>query len=222
MEIEITPEERKSILQYFMIIKSYGVIIAGAVYNFWQDNQEYNSGVYAGNKKIEVPKPVEVVMEKILDKIDWDEFPDEFHDEDQEYYNISIDFNIIDKTIKVTGDFYTRGTEEVGDEHELEETELEVFKEYIERGVSEIICTYNGGGDSGYIENEMGVDSEREDISTSIENLCYDKLSNFGGWEINEGSQGNIVFNLKDKTVTVNHEWNTEEPFNFELAEIQI
>ena len=78
MNIEITPEERKSILQYFIIIKSYGVIIAGAVYNFWQDNQEYNSGVYAGNKKIGVPKPVEVVMEKILDKIDWDEFPDEF------------------------------------------------------------------------------------------------------------------------------------------------
>ena len=222
MNIEITPEERKSILQYFIIIKSYGVKVAGAYYNFWQDDMDYDSGVYAGNKKIQVPKPVEIVMERILDSIDYGEFPEEFHDEDQEYYNINIDFNTFDKTIEVSGSFTVNSVEESFEEYEIDGDELEIFEDFLQRGVSEIICTYNGGGDSGYIDNDMSVDGEREEISAPIEDRCYRALENFGGWEINEGSQGNIVFNLEDKTITVNHEWNTEEPRNFDIAKIKI
>lgn len=222
MNIEITPEERKSILQYFILIRSYGTNFANAYYNFWRDSQEYNSGVYANNKQIEVFKPVEVVMEKIIDEIDYGEFPDEFHDNDQEYYNINIDFDAKEKTIEVSGSFTVNDVEESFEEYEIDEDELEIFEDFLQRGVSEIICTYNGGGDSGYIDNDMSVDGEREQISTSIEDRCYKALENFGGWEINEGSQGNIVFNLEDKTITVNHEWNTEEPRNFEITKIQI
>jgi hypothetical protein len=222
MNIEITPEERKSILQYFILIRSYGTDTAGAYYNFWQDNMEYDSGVYAKSKKIEVFKPVEVVMERILDSLDFNEFPEEFHDEDQEYYNISIDFDTKEKTIEVSGSFTVNGVEESFEEYEIDEDELEIFEDFLQRGVSEIICSYNGGGDSGYIDNNMGVDGSRAEMTADIEELCYKKLSNFGGWEINEGSQGSIVFNLEDKTITINHEWNTEEPRNFEIAKIKI
>ena len=44
-----------------------------------------------------------------------------------------------------------------------------------------------------------------------IEQICYDKLgASHGGWEINEGSQGNIVFDLEDKSASANLTWNTE------------
>ncbi len=36
-------------------------------------------------------------------------------------------------------------------------------------------------------------------------------LSNYGGWEINEGSQGYFIFDLKNKTVELNHTMNVEE-----------
>jgi hypothetical protein len=68
----------------------------------------------------------------------------------------------------------------------------------------------------------MGVDGERENSPAFLENMCYNALSNFGGWEINEGSQGNIVFNLRDKTITVNHSWNTEENHRFRLLEMEV
>ena len=35
-------------------------------------------------------------------------------------------------------------------------------------------------------------------------------LRDFPGWEINEGSQGNIVFDLEDKSASANLTWNTE------------
>jgi hypothetical protein len=43
-----------------------------------------------------------------------------------------------------------------------------------------------------------------------MDDLAYRALSDFGGWEINEGSQGNIVFNLEDKNASANLTWNTE------------
>jgi hypothetical protein len=57
----------------------------------------------------------------------------------------------------------------------------------------------------------MGVDSkETVKISASIENVCYNILQKFGGWEINEGSQGKITFDFQSDNYSVYHEWNTE------------
>jgi hypothetical protein len=35
--------------------------------------------------------------------------------------------------------------------------------------------------------------------------------SNFGGWEINEGSDGEFVFNFHTMEITLNHTYNTEQ-----------
>jgi hypothetical protein len=43
-----------------------------------------------------------------------------------------------------------------------------------------------------------------------IEEWCYKELEeNFGGWEINEGSQGEFQFDFNEKTVTLSHTYNT-------------
>jgi len=62
---------------------------------------------------------------------------------------------------------------------------------------------FNGGGDSGYIEshgyNENG---ERFEVPASIEDKFYIMLSDdFGGWEINEGSQGSFTIDCEAKTI---------------------
>jgi len=69
---------------------------------------------------------------------------------------------------------------------------------------------YNGSGDSGYIESNF--EENGDALPTSIEDWCYRQLEdNFGGWEINEGSDGEFKFNFNDMTITLNHTYNTEE-----------
>jgi hypothetical protein len=70
---------------------------------------------------------------------------------------------------------------------------------------------FSGGGDSGYIEDEgSDYNDKRFKLTPKMDDLSYRALSDFGGWEINEGSQGNIVFNLEDKNASANLTWNTE------------
>jgi hypothetical protein len=73
-----------------------------------------------------------------------------------------------------------------------------------------LILSYNGSGDSGFIESSF--DENNESVPAAIEDWCYDQLeSHFGGWEINEGSNGEFIFNFNKMTIELNHTFNTEE-----------
>ena len=41
--------------------------------------------------------------------------------------------------------------------------------------------------------------------------MCYRMLSDYGGWEINEGSLGRFVLDLDMEELTLNFSWNLEE-----------
>lgn len=223
MNLELSPEERKAIKQYFVFIKSNGADTASIDVNFEYGDPAYISGIIGDNgRAIPLFSPVQPIIDKIIDKVDTDEFEDNFHngENDVEFFSVDIIFDATDKKIIVECNYSTPDEEEAFDESEI--NDMDIFKEYTDRGVSEIICTYNGGGDSGYVDGDMSVDGERENTPAFLEDMCYDALSNFGGWEINEGSQGNIVFNLVDKTITVNHSWNTEEHHRFRLLEMEV
>lgn len=223
MNLELSPEERKAIKQYFVFIKSNGAETASIDVNFEWGDPAYISGIRGDNgRAIPLFSPVQPIIDKIIDKVDTDEFEDNFHngENDVEFFSVDIIFDATDKKIIVECNYSTPDEEEAFDESEI--NDMDIFKEYTDKGVSEIICSYNGGGDSGYVDGDMSVDGERENTPAFLEDMCYDALSGFGGWEINEGSQGNIVFNLRDKTITVNHAWNTEEHHRFKLLEIEV
>ena len=45
-----------------------------------------------------------------------------------------------------------------------------------------------------------------------MEDWCYRQLeNNFGGWEINEGSDGKFMFDFNNTTIQLEHTYNTEE-----------
>jgi len=68
---------------------------------------------------------------------------------------------------------------------------------------------FYGGGDSGDIESRT---SNGLDIDRNIENLLYSWLESFyGGWEINEGSQGRFIFEYDNKIIYLEFEENTQE-----------
>jgi hypothetical protein len=121
--------------------------------------------------------------------------------------------------------FTSYGTEDSGNFYNFEDHEglgdsiedyfIEVRKFLDEKKITSVTVSYEGGGDSGYIESTYESEKGTGDLPAGIENICYNLLEEYGGWEINEGSQGTIVF-TKDE-IEVNHEWNTEEDDSNEI-----
>jgi len=81
---------------------------------------------------------------------------------------------------------------------------------------NEIIIEYDGGGDSGYVQEE----NHNPDI---LNNISYQILELFySGWEINEGSKGTIVYDFKNRRVTINHDLFESEYLNVEIGQIEL
>ena len=79
---------------------------------------------------------------------------------------------------------------------------------------STVAIGFDGGGDSGSLDEEMIIFNQNggqtnHNIPDPIESWCYNQLP--GGWEIDEGSNGEFVFNLIDNDITLNLEYGTQE-----------
>ncbi len=81
------------------------------------------------------------------------------------------------------------------------------------KNTRQIVCEYYGSGDSGDFENPVVTDSDAHELVISkeldetITNFMYDHLEKYhGGWEINEGSSGNITIDLMNRTIVVSHD----------------
>lgn len=77
---------------------------------------------------------------------------------------------------------------------------------------------YEGSGDSGWVEDKIYINNKRELLPDGIEDVLYDNLeSNFGGWEINEGSSGQFIFDFDNETVEWTHNQNYEENYHADI-----
>jgi hypothetical protein len=87
-----------------------------------------------------------------------------------------------------------------------------VFNELDEENISgTIFVTFDGNGDSGSIEQAEDESGNSVNLSTEMEDWCYNILeNNYGGWEINEGSTGKFIFNTEDRTCELEFGWNNE------------
>ena len=75
-----------------------------------------------------------------------------------------------------------------------------------------MFCFYDGSGDSGWVQDMVDSGKGPKGLNQVLEYICYDLLELFyGGWEINEGSNGRIDFNFEDQTVQLFHYQNVEE-----------
>jgi hypothetical protein len=100
--------------------------------------------------------------------------------------------------------------------HEFEDDD-KVFNDLKEKGIKSLSFDFTGGGDSGYIEDYVEVVDINNEISKGnlsnfglLENYLYGMLGDYDGWEINEGSQGSFMVNVKDRLIRLLFTWNKE------------
>jgi hypothetical protein len=105
---------------------------------------------------------------------------------------------------------------------------MRLFGALRDSGIARVAVTFDGEGDSGQIEDIIATDcdgkpvdlptgplaiqtakpdgsgpsGETLPVSDAIENLCYDRLGDsYGGWQDNEGSYGEFLFDVADRTI---------------------
>lgn len=89
---------------------------------------------------------------------------------------------------------------------------IEILKELHKLGVTHVEISYSGSGDDGMLEDIEAFKNRKkiampEEVSEKVEEFAYDALNHhFGGWEINEGSRGNMRIDVATKKVTIDHE----------------
>jgi hypothetical protein len=182
---------------------------------------------FDNNRKIEVPPRFKLILEKIFkyieDNINSYDFPDLDYIS-ANYAKVEIWFDAEEEYLKVDYVYYYYESGEPSQtDYNLSDNGVEkIFQELsnvdeIADDDEELVLKYNGSGDIGYTEGSF---ENGAPVPASVEDWCYNRLeSEHGGWEINEGSDGSFYFNMRTKTITLNHTYNEEESETVNLFE---
>lgn len=100
--------------------------------------------------------------------------------------------------------------ESLSDKLNVEELKKEVENDFGD--FKNIEVQFNGYGDSGGLEGIKvdGKDYGSDRIPSSLEEVLYPMLQNFGGWEIDSGSEGFFDIDLENDKVVLHFYWNEQ------------
>jgi hypothetical protein len=226
MENILTPNEKKYLGKISRYLKSMGMSYGEIQFEMEPDDEEisyrenYFPTHFENNYNAEIPDGLVPILKKIISYVDDEGLHSELPDDGEiDYQRFEITIDSVKKEISLTHS-YSYQTE--GDTQGVEYDDM--IEEWEEKGVFDdieipednyLVLKYNGGGDSGYIESHFDSGARNpygESVPTEVEEWCYQQLEdNFGGWEINEGSQGEFQFDFNEKTVILSHTYNIEE-----------
>ena len=223
---QLTPDELKTLQLFAYYCRSYGADSVYRTYYLsacrkdWEDDRWYSNDVRGG---IDGYDRIDELIDKLVDD---ESIVNEFNDCDGSQ-RIEVEIDCKEKSLTITAYETVYGTDPRGLDYDLENIKEE-YGEDAAKAVEELFTyldgrnarvDFSGGGDDGYIEDDMWVDSERVDIPKPIDDLLYSMLNgNFAGWENNEGGQGSLEFNSGDKTIFFDFNYNTEEESNIGLV----
>ena len=172
---------------------------------------------FSNNYIADIPEGLLPILKKVVKYADsLDNLNNDI--DDLSYQRIEIRIDSFQKEISVNHEFFYYGR---GEENSIDydsKEDMEQFDRWMDNELKEVEVPsdgklrldYDGGGDSGYIHNEFQPTGDA--VPAGIEDWCYQQLElRFGGWEINEGSDGSFIFDFKNSVVTLNHTYNTEE-----------
>jgi len=173
---------------------------------------------FENNYRADLPGGLRPILQKVMNHIIDEDIFESPDIDAMSHQMIGIEIDCSRKELTVTHDYSYYGREDGSSiEYDSDEDKAR-FDKWMEEDLQDVevpsegilTLSYNGGGDSGYIESSF--DETSDAVPASIEDWCYKQLeSYFGGWEINEGSDGRFIFNFNNSTVNLDHTYNTEE-----------
>ena len=214
----LTPEEKKYLGKIARYLSSLGMRFGEINFEMGTEDEEISYDPndfpthFDNNYTAEIPDGLVPILKRIIDYFDdadlYSNLPD---GSDIDYQKFEITIDGVKREISLTH-IYSYFSE--GDSTGIEYDDM--IEEWEEKGVFDdvsipedgyMVLKYNGGSDSGYIESDF---ENGEPSPGAVEEWCYQQLEeNFGGWEINEGSQGEFQFDFNEKTVILSHTYNT-------------
>jgi hypothetical protein len=175
-----------------------------------------------------LPGSIEEFFATIRNNFDTGNFYNDYYDTENGTINFTIYANR--NEIDVMYDYYEINTEDSqieknfsdfsdlrpgwrGDEREVKKLSDPAIVEELKSVYGDSCrCSYDGSGDSGWVQDMVDSSKGSKGLNQQLEYICYDLLElYYGGWEINEGSNGSIDFNFEDQTVELNHSQNVED-----------
>ena len=243
--MELTEKQKKDLNSFSLILNSLnmedGVEWYYRYYSEWEDDEP--NGPYYNNRDVSselnfLPGSIGELFEEIKENFDTGNLYNEYYG--TENGNLFFILNAEKKEIIVNYDYYDMITEESNIEKNFSDfsnvtagwrgeeravktlTNQNVVNELIKQYSNFCKLRYDGGGDSGWIEDEIetenGItkikketDADVDGIEANLETISYDLLElYYGGWEINEGSTGSINYNFQEQKVTMTHYQNVE------------
>jgi len=225
MTPQLTPDELKTLQLFAYYCRSYGAddvyttFYLSACSRDWNDDRWYSNQT---SSSIESYERIDELIEKLVDD---NTILDKF-DECDGSQRIEVEIDCKEKILVIQAYETVYGSEPHGSDYSLED----IKSEYTEEEYNAVVelferldganarVDFSGGGDDGYIEDDMMVGGERYDIPKPIEELLYSMLGrNYAGWENNEGAFGSWEFDSSDQTIIFDFNYNTEEEVRVDL-----
>lgn len=197
---------------------------------YWRKNMS----VYGGGQQIDMPPIIENFFISVLQKIInidslWDYIDDKRADDVTEHGWLFI--SIYPKTneleISMSYDVYTSQDREyeesisdILENYKPSSEKRTVIDDWYKKGAI-FLATYEGGGDSGYLDNDVKSNIGENQIPGIIEDLCYKMINTYErGYELEDGGRGQIEINFTSDKITMNHVEHSRAVIYEEMATI--
>jgi hypothetical protein len=217
----VTPTELKTLKYFALYCQSNG---SDSVYRMYYlddcsiDSSEDDWFSEDSNRNIESYDRIDTVIEKIINDNNLTDFVSDCYNRG----SLRVNIDCKGRTLSIEGWEVVYGSDNYLSEYDLKEIEEtygeetlksveELFNRLEEMG-EEATVAFSGGGDDGYIEDNMVINETDHPIPKLIEDMLYNMLNgSHPGWENNEGGQGGWTFRPDYKIVEFDFNYNTED-----------
>ena len=200
--MELTESEKKGLRRFSLLLESLSD--KPWQLSLWFDDATLSESLHhnkfflsrEASGQIEIDLFMEALLDNFLREIEKNDMINHYCYDDYCKGYVVFEINPKDKTLTISLDYEIETSENHDSNYGFEEfidlndEELEIIEQYAKKGISHTV-EFNGGGDSGYIEDE--------DIRTGtkilkfISDMMYEILNvDYRGWEIDLGSVGNF------------------------------
>jgi len=213
---ELSEKDKKTLSTFSMYIQSYGSKVARTSIEVQTDGDVYwDFYGWNGDGSRMTIDGYDEIDDLIRGVIETEDLVGKYFDYDDRGTIIAI-VNSEDGTLTFSADIYVMSTDSTSAEistDEIPESMLKWIREMKENeSYKSGIIHYSGGGDDGYIENDMTVNGEKNYTwPNEFEDYLLQEIGGLGDWYNNDGGQGDVHINFIEETISIDGGINYEE-----------